>query len=114
MSRPTHPAYRASLERVGRVLRVSLAAPHRSCLRSPRWHGASADCRRTSDRLHPPGTRASPSRVGDDLVSFVARTCLNHYVKQHELTLMEFSASGLGPNTTKGITDDSIPKESGA
>jgi hypothetical protein len=59
--------------------------------------GACAYCRTTSDRHLPPESRASVSRVGDDLASVMARIRLDHYVKHHELTLIEVSASGLGP-----------------
>jgi len=75
---------------------------------------ACAYCRTTSDRHLPPESRASVSRVGDDLASVMARIRLNHYFKHHELTLTEFSASGLARSTTKGITDDSIRKGLGA
>jgi hypothetical protein len=95
MSSPSHAASRATARTHSMVLRVSQPALDRRCVRSLRRQCAWTDCRRTSDRHLPPGTRASPSRVGDDLVSFVARTCPTHYVKHHELTLIEFSASGL-------------------
>jgi hypothetical protein len=96
MSSPSHAASRAAAETHEMVLRVSRPAPNRLCVRSRSRQCARAECRRTSDRLLPPTTWASPSRVGDDLVSSVARTCPTHYVKHHELTLIEFSASGFG------------------
>ena len=96
MSSPSHAASRATARTHSIVLRVSQLALHVSSVRSLSKQCADAECRRTSDMLLPPGTRASLSRLGDDLVSFVARTCPTHYVKHHELTLIEFSASGLG------------------
>jgi hypothetical protein len=64
---------------------------------------ACAYCCTTSDRHLPPESRASVSRVGDDLASVMARIRLNHYVKHHELTLTELSASGLGPTHNERI-----------
>jgi hypothetical protein len=97
MSSPSHAASRATTRTHLMVLRVSQPALDRRCVRSLRRQRACTDCRTTSDRLLPPGTRASLSRLGDDLVCFVARTCLTNYVEHHGLTLIEFSASGPGP-----------------
>ena len=97
MSSPSHAASRAIARTHSMVLRVSQVALDRGCVRSLSRQCPGADCRTTSDMLLPPGTRASLSRLGDDLVSFVARTCPTHYVEDGELTLIEFSASGLGP-----------------
>ena len=113
MSSPSHAASRATARTHSIVLRVSQPILHVSSVRSRRRQCACAE-RRTSDRLLPPATWASQSRVGDNLVSCIARTRITHYVEHHELTLIEFSASGPGPNTTKGITDDSIRKGLGA
>ena len=110
MSSPSHAASRATARTHSMVLRVSQPALHGSSVRSLSRQRARAECRRTSDRLLPAATWASQSRVGDNLVSCIARTRTTHYVEHHELTLIEFSASGPGPNTTKGITDDSILK----
>ena len=96
MSSPSHAASRATARTHSVVLRVSQPALDVSSVRSLSRQCARAERRRTSDRLLPPATWAFPSRVGDDLVSFVARTRPTHYVKHHELTLIEFSASGLG------------------
>ena len=97
MSSPSHAASRATARTHSILLRVSQPAFDRGCIRSLSRRCACADSCTTSDRLLPTGTPASLSRLGDDLVSFVARTCPTHYVEHGELTLIEFSASGLGP-----------------
>ena len=75
MSSPSQAAPRATARTHSMLLRVSQPALPVWSVRSLSKQCARAECRRTSDRLIRPVIRASPSRVGDDLVSFLARAC---------------------------------------
>jgi hypothetical protein len=79
MRRPTDAACRASLEPIGRVVRVSRPRTHRCCVRSLSKLCACAGCRRTSDS-HLCPDQGPASHIGDDLACLIAQN-LCHYLR---------------------------------